>query len=181
MVDLSKYNKKNYKPGAGLFKRCLWYLINAIVLNSWFFPSSALKCAVLRAFGATIGTGVVIKPRVNIKYPWFLSIGDYSWIGEGVWIDNLTWVHIGSNVCISQEVYLLTGNHDYKDPHFGLMVNSITIEDGAWIGARSIVCPGVKIGRLAVITAGSVLSSDAVQNGIYRGNPAELFKKRELK
>ena len=56
--------------------------------RSWF-PISGFKRFLLRLFGAKIGKGVVIKPCVNIKYPWKLRIGNYVWIGENVWIDNL--------------------------------------------------------------------------------------------
>lgn len=97
-------------------------------INCSWNPSSSLRIRLLRLFGARMGKGVVIKPSVNIKYPWNLSIGDYSWIGENVWIDNLTHVAIGSNVCISQGAMLLCGNHDYKRPTFDLMVKPIVIE-----------------------------------------------------
>ena len=88
-------------------------------------PSSGLKKFILKLFGAKIGRGVVIKPGVNIKYPWKLFIGDYSWIGEKVWIDNLANVVIGRSVCISQGAMLLTGNHNYAAKEFDLMVLAI--------------------------------------------------------
>ena len=179
-VNLAQYDNRGYEPGGGIVKRVLWYVINAVLFDSWLWPGSGLKCTVLRLFGATVGVGVRIKPRVNIKYPWHLSIGNYVWIGEGVWIDNLTTVSIGSNACISQGAYLLTGNHDYKDPAFGLVVKPIAIDDGGWVAARSIVCPGVRLARHAVLTAGSVLTRDAVPNGIYRGTPAEKVGVREF-
>ena len=75
-----------------------------------------IKVALLRAFGANIGKGLVIKNNVIIKSPWYLTIGDNCWLGEGCWIDNLDRVTIGSNVCISQGAMLLTGNHDYIHP-----------------------------------------------------------------
>lgn len=100
------------------------------------------------------------------------------WLGEEVWIDNLTWVRIHSNVCISQGAYILTGNHDYKDPSFGLIVKEITIQEGAWLGARSVVTPGVTVGQESVLTVASVLQKDASENGIYRGNPAEYVRPR---
>ena len=56
----------------------------------------------MRLFGASVGKGVIINPRVNIKYPWKLVIGSNVWIGEKVWIDNLADVTIGDNVCLSQ-------------------------------------------------------------------------------
>jgi len=179
-MDLGNYDMGGYRPGASLPKRVLWYFVNATVFHSWLLPWSSMKCALLKAFGATIGKGVVIKPRINIKYPWHLTAGDNVWLGEGVWIDSLGAVEIGSNVCISQEAYLLTGNHDYKITTFPLAVKGITIEDGAWVGARAVICPGVKIRENSIVTAGSVITRDTELNGIYQGNPAKLVRSRTL-
>ncbi len=178
-MDLSAYNNEWYKPGSAL-KRLLWYCFNGIFFKTGILPVYGLKVYVLRLFGAKIGNGVLIKPCVNIKYPWFLEIGDFTWIGENVWIDNLGMVKIGSNVCISQGAYLLTGNHDYKKPSFDLVVKSIIIEDGVWIGAKAIVCPGVTCKTHAVLTVGSVLSNDMEAYGIYRGNPATNTAMRNI-
>ena len=120
-----------------------------------------------------------VKPRVTIKHPWRLRLGDHVWIGEGVWIDNLAEVTIGSHVCISQDAYLLTGNHDYRDPRFGLVTAGITVEDAAWVGARSVVCPGVRVATGSVLTAGTVLTADTVAGGVYQGNPARWVRHRE--
>jgi putative colanic acid biosynthesis acetyltransferase WcaF len=139
-----------------------------------------MKCSLLRLFGAKIGENVVVKPHVHIKYPWNLSIGDNSWIGEYVWIDNLDKVEIGSNVCISQGALILSGNHDYSSEAFTLLLKPIKIGDGAWIGAKSIVTQGVKVDAHAVLVVGSVASSDLEANGIYRGNPATVQKRREI-
>lgn len=179
-VDLSNYDNQNFDPGAGALRRAAWYLVNALVLHSWLFPFSRLKVMLIRGFGGSVGRGVVIKPRVNIKYPWNITIGDYSWIGEGAWLDSLGRIDIGASVCISQGAYLLTGNHDYKDPAFGLIVRPIRIEDGAWVGARVVVCPGVCIEKEAVVAVGSVLSADALSGMIYRGNPAVAVRERAL-
>ena len=119
-----------------------------------------------------------IKPSVNIKYPWNLTIGDDTWIGEGVWIDNLGKVSIGSNVCISQDSMLMCGNHNYKKSAFNLMVGEITIEDGVWVGAKCLVCPGVTLHSHAVLAVGSVASTDLETYSIYRGNPAVKIKDR---
>lgn len=177
MMDLSKYNNQWYKPGPA-FKRFVWYCINGLFFKTGILPVYSLKVFILKLFGAKIGVGVLIKPCVNIKYPWFLEIGNHVWIGENVWIDNLGMVKIGSNVCISQGAYLLTGNHDYKKPAFDLIVKEITIEDGVWIGAKTIVCPGVTCKTQAVLAVGSVLSTDMEANGIYRGNPAIIVSQR---
>ena len=179
MMDLSIYNNQWYKPGPAL-KRFLWYFMNGLFFKTGILPVYGLKVFILRLFGAKIGKGVLIKPCVNIKYPWFLEIGNHTWIGEHVWIDNLEMVTIGSNVCISQGAFLLTGNHDYKKPAFDLIIKNITIEDGVWIGAKSIVCPGVICKTHAVLSVGSVLSNDMEPYGIYRGNPAVKVADREL-
>ena len=139
-TDLNTYNNKSYSSG-NFMARFIWHFINAIVFKSSFFPLYSFKRAILKFFGADVGIGVIIKPNVNIKYPWKLKVGDYVWIGEGVWIDNLDFVSIGSHSCISQGALLLCGNHDYSKSSFDLMVNPIVLEEGVWIGAKSVVCP----------------------------------------
>ena len=159
-------------------KAVTWYFINAFFLNCSWNPSSWLRVRLLRIFGANIGRGVVIKPLVNIKYPWNLTVGDYTWIGENVWIDNLVQVTIGSNVCISQGAMLLCGNHNYKLPTFDLIVKPIVIENGAWVGAKSTVCLGVTMFSHSVLAVGSVASKDLESYSVYRGNPATFVTKR---
>jgi putative colanic acid biosynthesis acetyltransferase WcaF len=178
-VDLSNYDNRGYHPGRGALVRVLWYACNAMLFTTWLFPFSRAKRAILRLFGARIGAGVVIKPRVNIKYPWRLSVGRHCWIGEGAWLDNLVDVTIGDNVCISQGAYLLTGNHDYKDPSFGFMGAPIDLEEGSWVGAFAVVCPGARLASNSIVTVGSVLRGKTAPNGIYSGNPASRVRDRE--
>lgn len=141
-------------------------------------PFGGLKKLVLRMFGAKIGKGVVIKQRVNIKYPWKLKIGDHSWIGEDVWIDNLGEVKIGNNCCLSQGALLLCGNHNYKKSTFDLMVGNITLEDGVWIGAKCLVTGGVYCHSHALLAAGSVTHKNLEAYHIYQGNPAIKVRER---
>ena len=180
-VDLSSYRVAGYSPGAGVLRRGLWYIVNALLFKSDLLPWYGVKNRILRIFGAKIGKGVVIKPCVNIKHPWRLAVGDHSWIGEGAWIDNLVAVKIGANACISQGAYPVTGNHDYKDRQFGLIVGEIEVEDGVWIGAKAIVCPGVRVRNGSVVTAGSVVQADTDVWGIYSGNPAKRARERVLR
>jgi putative colanic acid biosynthesis acetyltransferase WcaF len=177
-VKLRDYDHSRHSPGAGFARRVLWYVCNAVVFASWLIPVSAPKRWLLRRFGARIGSGVVIKPRVNIKYPWRLSVGEDSWIGEGVWIDNVGRVDIDRDVCLSQGAQLLTGNHDYRDPAFGLLVGPIVIEKEAWVGAFSTVCPGVRVASSSVVTAGSVLTRSTESGCVYSGNPASVRRRR---
>lgn len=179
-ADLSKYNNDWYSKeiGAVRMKQACWYFINIIFFINPLNPSSALKCMLLRWFGAKLGQGVVIKPGVNIKYPWKLKTGDHVWVGEKVWIDNLADIVIGNNVCISQGAMLLTGNHNYKKISFDLMVAGIHLEDGVWIGAQAVVCPGVTAYSHSVLTVASVSAKNMEANTVYSGNPAVPVKQR---
>ncbi|QLQ65040.1 MULTISPECIES: WcaF family extracellular polysaccharide biosynthesis acetyltransferase [Providencia] len=178
MIKLSEYNS-SYKHG-NIIKRLLWLFLSLIFFeNSLPFPTK-FKVIILKLFGSKISKNIVIKPNVKIKYPWNLEIGAYSWIGEYVWIDNLAHVKIGSNCCISQGAYLLTGNHDYKKSTFDLIIKNIEIKEGAWVGAKAIVCPGVTINKYAILSVGSVANADLTENYIYQGNPAILKKVRVL-
>lgn len=181
-MDLSIYNNRWYKKeiGAGRLKQLLWYFTNVLFFSSAFNPSSSIKCMLLKWFGARFGKHVVIKPGVNIKYPWKLTMGDHVWIGEKVWIDNLAEIRIGNNVCISQGAMLLTGNHNYKKKSFDLMVNTIVLEDGVWLGAQTTVCPGVTAFTHSVLTVGSVATKNMEPYLIYSGNPAVVVKARVI-
>jgi len=176
-VDLSKYTKAGYHPGRNALVRALWYVTNMLFFKASWCTCYGWKRCLLRAYGAHIATNVVIKPCVNVKYPWRLSIGENSWIGENVWIDNLADVTIGRNCCISQGAMLLCGNHDYTKESFDLIAGEIVLKDGAWVGAKSIVCPGVTIGEGSVLTAGSVATKNMAAQTIYQGNPAVEKKK----
>lgn len=178
-TDLSSFNNSWYKPGGTLIGRVMWYFINAAVMNSWM-PFSGVRVFWLRMFGAKLGTGVVIKPKVNIKYPWKLKVGNHVWIGEGVWIDNLDEVEIGDNVCISQGAFILCGNHDYSKSTFDLVTKKVIIEQGAWVGAKAVVCPGTFMRSHSMVTVGSVAIGVLDEYSIYQGNPAVKVKDRKL-
>ncbi len=178
-TDLSVYKNNWYKPGGSPFKRGLWYLTSIVFFKS-AFPFYAPKRFLLRLFGAKVGKGVVIKPHVAIKYPWRLTIGQHVWIGEHVWIDNLANVSIASNCCISQGAMLLCGNHNYKKSTFDLIVKEIHLDEGAWVGAKSLVTPGVRLGSHSLLTAGSTATSSLEPYTIYQGNPATKVRTREI-
>ncbi|RCW90247.1 WcaF family extracellular polysaccharide biosynthesis acetyltransferase [Winogradskyella arenosi] len=179
-TDLSKYDNSWYNPGSKL-KRVLWYYISCFFFELGWNVSSGLKVFLLRQFGAKIGTGVVIKPRVTIKYPWKLQIGNHCWIGESVWIDNLDKVTIEDHVCVSQGALLLCGNHNYKTTSFDLFTAPIHLKEGSWVGAKASVAPGVTLESHAVLSLGAVATKNLDPYSIYSGNPAVKVKSRQIK
>lgn len=179
-MRLDRYTLGSYNPGAAYWQQICWYFIGSPLVQSYWLPMSSLKVQILRGFGATIGEGVRIKPGMRVKFPWRLTVGDYVWIGENAWIDNLAPVTIESHVCISQEVYLCTGNHDWSHPDFKLMPVGIQIQAGSWIAARAVIGPGVTVGRGAVLGLGSVTGRSLEPMTIYAGNPAAAIKPRPM-
>lgn len=184
-VDFTKYdaNNKTYTAsiGASLTKQLLWFLCSPLLVRNSLIPFSSFRKWVLELFGAIIGKEVRIRPGVHIKYPWKLTMGDHVWLGENCWIDNITDVVIGNNVCVSQGAMLCTGNHDYTSPGFTLMANPIILEDGVWIGAKALVGPGLTGYSHSVLTAGSIATKNLEAYGIYQGNPAVFVKSRTIK
>jgi putative colanic acid biosynthesis acetyltransferase WcaF len=172
------YYTANYTNRHSIFVVVLWYFVSLLFFETAWFPFYGLKIRLLKFFGAQIGHGLVVKPKVYIKYPWMLEIGNNVWIGEGVRIDNLAKIKIGSDVCISQNAFLLTGNHDYRSDTFDLMIGSITIEDEVWVGASVVVCPNTTLKKGTIVGVGSVISGTTICEQVYRGNPAVLIRPR---
>ena len=181
MVRLDRFDNRWYDCGRSLLVQSLWYFGGLAVLRCNWMPSSMVRRWLLRVFGAQIGRGVVLKPGLRVKYPWHFTVGDYAWVGEDVWIDNHTTVAIGSHSCISQGAYLGTGNHDWSDTNFGLILKPISIGSGAWVGAKAVICPGVVLHEGSVVTAGSVATKSVPAFEIFTGNPATFSKKRVIR
>ncbi len=180
-MDLDHFDGSNFSKGASFYKITLWYFVNALFVKASWNPVMCVKIWLLKLFGAKIGKGLVIKNNVNIKFPWKLEIGDNVWLGENCWLDNLDYIAIGSNVCISQGALLITGNHDYTKVDFPYRNAPIKIEDGAWIGAKAVVAPGVRIATHSILALGTVMTKDTEPFGIYQGNPGKKIKERMIK
>lgn len=156
MIQLYDYKKVNtYKTN--YIKYLFWYLISNFFFNT-FIPGNNFRVFLLRLFGSKIGCNVIIKPFVKIKYPWKLQIGDYSWIGEEVWIDNIFNVKIGNNTCISQGVYICSANHHFGKIDFELLRGEVTIGNCCWISAKSVIGPNVNISDNSFVKLGEKLT-----------------------
>src|SRR4051812_36944995 len=180
----TRVRNDRFDPRDGLLRgrpaiiEMLWYLVKMVFFLTAFPWPSRLKSVLLSLFGAHVGVGLKMKPRVNIHLPWKLEIGDHVWIGEEAWILNFEPVAIGSHACISQRAFLCTGNHDYRAPNMRFRNAAITVSAGAWIGAAAFIAPGVTIGVDSVVTAGSTVLDDLPAAMICSGQPCRPVRPR---
>ncbi|PEJ65952.1 putative colanic acid biosynthesis acetyltransferase [Bacillus toyonensis] len=177
-IDLSKYNQSWYSRGRNSLVVLIWWFIQGTIFRYSIHNMYKWRSFLLRLFGAKIGGNVKIRPTAQFTYPWKISIGDNSWIGDNVKFYSLEEIHIGANCVISQESYLCTGSHDPKDPYFGLITKPIHVKDGAWIASNVFIYPGVTIHKLGIAAARSTVLKDIPTNEIHAGFPATFIKKR---
>lgn len=138
----------------------------------------AWRVALLKIFGAKIGSNVHIHQTTHIRYPWLLSIGDHSSLGENAIVYNLGSVSIGDRTTVSQNAHLCAGTHDFNEKAFPLVRASIEIGNDCWICADAFVGPHVSVGDGAIVGARSVVVKDVKPVSIVAGNPAKVIKKR---
>lgn len=167
--SLRRFSGAGYDKGRSIAIQVIWYAVLNVVFVKWWCPPSA-RPILLRRFGATIGERVLIRHRVRVLWPWKLFIGDDCWIGEDAWLLNLEPIHLGSNVCVSQAAFLCTGSHDRFSPTFEFDNGAIRVDDGAWVGARSTVLRGVRVGRRAVVAACARISRDVEDDALAMGD-----------
>lgn len=158
-LDLSKHAGANYAKGRGKVWQAGWFLTLSLFFTRWWLPAKG-RIWILRSFGAKVGHGVYIRHGVRVHWPWNLTIGANTWIGEGAWILNLAPIQIGANSCISQEVLLVSGSHDRGSPSFEHKNAPIHIGTRVWVCARAIVTAGVQVGDGSVIPAGAIVRHD---------------------
>ncbi|MFL9831766.1 WcaF family extracellular polysaccharide biosynthesis acetyltransferase [Flavobacterium sp. ST-87] len=178
-VRLDEFDaSKGLNRGTGKLKEILWYAVKVLFFLSPVPYPSGFKRSLLILFGAKIGKGVIIKPRVNIHFPWKLKVGNHVWIGEEAFLLNFELLTIGDHVCISQRTFLCGGNHDYKIHSMPYRNGPIVLKNGCWVGANVFIGPNVSIGTDTIICAGSTITQSLAENGIYKGNPAVYLKNR---
>ena len=165
---------KNWNRGKKIFFEIFWIVFFKPIMSS-SLPGTIWRKCILLLFGAKLGKGIRLSYGLKVKFPWKLIIGNYCWIGEDAWIDNLEKVHISDNVCISQGVYFCTGNHNYKKSTFDLISKPILIESNVWIGAKAIIGPGYSIGKSSVVTLGSVVKENIPPNCLFNNGEKTYF------
>jgi putative colanic acid biosynthesis acetyltransferase WcaF len=165
-------------PRSWQIKRLAWSAVQATLFRLSFHTFNRWRAALLRLFGAKIAPGCTIRRTVRVYYPWNLSMGPVSCLGDDAVVYNLGPVSLGARATISQEAYLCAGTHDYRDLAMPLVVRPIFVGEDAWICARAFVGPGVTVGEGAIVGAGAVAMADVPEWTIAAGNPARPVKPR---
>jgi putative colanic acid biosynthesis acetyltransferase WcaF len=173
-MNLASYSPRDFDRGASGLKEITWTLVSSCFFKTSLPFPSALRCALLRLFGARVGQRVVIRSQISITFPWRLDLGDDVWLGEGVMILSLASVRIESNVCISQRAFLCTGSHEFGRETFDLVTQPITIHTQSWVAAQAFVGPGVEVGTGSLVGAGCVVTESVPARSFAKGNPMQI-------
>ncbi|MDD5362983.1 MAG: DapH/DapD/GlmU-related protein [Ignavibacteria bacterium] len=143
-----------------------------------YFPSHHIRKLFYRIFGVHIGKGSHIYMGAEIRNPRWLKIGNNTSIGHRVILDARGRITIGNSVNISTGVWIWTAQHDTNSKIFDVYIKPVVINDYAWVSCRSIILPGVTIGKGAVVAAGAVVTKDVEPYTIVGGIPAKPIGKR---
>lgn len=129
-----------------------------------------------------IGGNALIWPNVFITHSYNIVAGDYLAINYGAHIDGRGGLEIGDNVLIGPNVFIGSSNHMLSPENnklrlsYGHISKPVKIGSNVWIGANSVICPGVTIGDRSVIAAGSVVTKNITESVVVAGNPAVFIK-----
>ncbi len=180
-VDLRRYDQSHFDRGRPGWYILLWWFVQAVCFPLIPHSLNGPRSGLLRLFGATVGRGVIIRPTARFTYPWKVTIGDYSWVGDDVVFYSLDRIQVGSHCVISQETYLCTGSHDAHDPTFRLITAPIAIGNGTWIAADCFIGPNVRIGANSLVGARSSVFTDLPANYVCWGTPCKPRHPREFR
>ena len=151
------------------------------------YTSGRIRTQLFRTLlGFKIGSGTIIfgTPIISGSGNIYanLTIGDHTLLNIKCFLDLTGPITIGNNVAIGAESMLITGTHEIGNSQkraCDMIFEPIKIGNGAWIGSRCVIYPGVTIGDGAIVAAGSVVYKDVPPNTMVGGNPARLLQKLE--
>jgi maltose O-acetyltransferase len=140
-----------------------------------------LPCAtLLRLAGAAVGEATVVRHGIRLNgqrgLAKNLKIGPKCHIEPGCTFDLQEKIILGAGVCVGHETMILTSSHQIgpKEHRAGeLVIAPVVIEDGAWIGARSVLLPGITIGAGALVSPGSLVNKDVAPHTHIGGTPVK--------
>ena len=160
--------------------RSLWEVVYLALFRFSWRPLHRWRSFLLRCFGARIGHGCHIYPRVRIWAPWNLICADHVGIADDVIVYNQAPITIHRQAVISQGAHLCAGSHDYQRANFPIVVRPITIGAQAWICAEAFITLGTTIGEGAVVGARSVVTRDMPPWMVCVGHPCRPIKPRVI-
>lgn len=178
-IDLSNYDDtytKKLECQRSRLSRYLWH-ITQLTIRSFPVIPGKLYPKILKLFRTKVGKNVVIRPNVNILYPFNLEVGDNSRIESECFLGCCAPIKIGRNVAIAPRTMIMNGSHRPFDPNFTAIAAPITIEDGVWIGCNSTILGGVTIHKSAIVGAASLVNKDVPPFTMVAGVPAKPIKR----
>ncbi len=142
-------------------------------------PSKTLRNWLIRLSGVKASKNVHFYPGFTVRNPNGLVIEDGVNIGPKCLLDARRGLTIRSNAVVAYEAIIWTLNHDYNDIHFKGKGAPTEIGEYAWICSRSIILPGLKIGKGAIVASGAIVTKDVPDYAIVGGVPAKIIGYRE--
>ncbi len=160
--------------------RLVWNVCYTVFFKYSPKPLHSWRSFVLKCFGAKVGKGVHVYPKVTIWAPWNLELKDECGIASGATLYSQDKIVIGKRTVISQGAHLVAGSHDYSKLGFPLFTKPIVIGDFVWIAAEAFIHPGIIIGNGTVVGARSVVTKNMPEWMVCSGHPCKPIKERDL-
>lgn len=167
-------------PIKDVIKIKIWQLFWSVFISWLPKQFSFFHIAILKVFGARIKGHVFVAPSAKVRIPWLLEMGKGSCLAPYSEVYNLGFVRFGERVTLAQYAYVCNGTHDFSKRTLPLLVGDVLIEDDVFIGAKSIILPGLTIHKGSIIGAGSVVTKDVPAWTVVGGNPAKVIKERAV-
>jgi maltose O-acetyltransferase len=152
----------------------LWFLLGMpLTLGVW------VRARLLRYFLLKLGTNTVVQQGLRMTNPEKISIGSNCNFGQGAFLTGGGGIRIGDWVGLGPDAKIWSVNHRFDNPDVPWMCqdwerNEVVIEDDVWLGANVFVMPGVRIGKGAIVSAGSIVSKSVPPFAIVVGNPGRV-------
>ncbi len=178
-VDVSNYH--NVHSVGNRIARGIWMIVWTLLFRPTPKVFHGWRKLLLRLFGAKIGRGVNVYPSVKVWAPWNLRMADYSCMASDVDCYNVAPITIGEHTTVSQYSFLCAASHDFEQSDMPLVTAPIVIADQVWICADVFVGPSVTVGQGAVVGARSTVMKDVKPWTVVAGNPARVVKQRVVR